>query len=222
MWGFSGFTLIELLVVIAIIAILAAMLLPALQKAREMARKAACLNNLKQLGYGFMMYSNEYDGHLPPAQDGKNSGFYWYDHLNPYLAPGTLKLRCPSKPRGPGDSAFPFSYGVRWPDVFDYGDSATPSMRLHKVRSRTYIMADSHIWYVTSPAVYTLSADTDGDGVNDTYYYTTGGNQYNGHRFERHGNPPTAGRTGFLFANGSARMVFLYDWIANKDDMWGP
>ena len=52
------FTLIELLVVIAIIAILAAMLLPALSAARERARSANCVNNLKQLGYGFTMYCN--------------------------------------------------------------------------------------------------------------------------------------------------------------------
>jgi len=62
----KGFTLIELLVVIAIINILAGMLLPSLTRAREQARRAACLSNLRNIGQALTMYAGENDGFFPP------------------------------------------------------------------------------------------------------------------------------------------------------------
>src|SRR3954447_10978510 len=69
-WMRRGFTLIELLVVIAIIAILAAILFPVFAQAREKARGASCLSNLKQMGLAWMMYAQDYDERYPTSDGG--------------------------------------------------------------------------------------------------------------------------------------------------------
>ena len=113
----SAFTLIELLVAIAIIAILAAILFPVFAQAREKARQTSCLSNIKQIGLGLLMYTQDYDEQFPradytlpagtpsplnPAASGGFAGrinhYKWQTWVLPYIK-NTQIFFCPSRTR---------------------------------------------------------------------------------------------------------------------------
>jgi prepilin-type N-terminal cleavage/methylation domain-containing protein/prepilin-type processing-associated H-X9-DG protein len=97
-----AFTLIELLVVIAIIAILAAILFPVFARARENARRASCMSNLKQIALGVMQYVQDYDEHYPlyrsntAANTTPSNPYGFADEIQPYLKSSQI-FQCPSE-----------------------------------------------------------------------------------------------------------------------------
>ncbi len=109
----KGFTLIELLVVIAIIAILAAILFPVFAQAREKARSATCLSNLKQMALAMRMYAQDYDELYPPHRMGTGAvyplAYTWRAALIPYLKSVELQ-RCPSN----AFNRIPVQGDVKW------------------------------------------------------------------------------------------------------------
>jgi prepilin-type N-terminal cleavage/methylation domain-containing protein len=131
-----AFTLIELLVVIAIIAILAAILFPVFAQARERARSASCLSNIKQISLAWQMYAIDYDGNRSPVENGYFSGntliYSNWDVLVTYAPPdynpvpdnngGTLQpymknvpiQDCPDGNIIPPDPTVPTSYTFNW------------------------------------------------------------------------------------------------------------
>jgi prepilin-type N-terminal cleavage/methylation domain-containing protein/prepilin-type processing-associated H-X9-DG protein len=101
-----GFSLTELLIVIAVIAVIAAILLPVFALAREKARQATCLSNLRQIGQAFHLYCQDYDGtHLISMQLGSQART-WHARLEPYVR-GNGIYTCPSSAAAPDHYSIP-------------------------------------------------------------------------------------------------------------------
>lgn len=118
----EAFTLIELLVVIAIISILAAILFPVFARARENARRASCMSNLKQINLGMMQYTQDFDERLPDYKGG--SAPFYHEQLQPYVKSYQI-FRCPNAPKLSGAT----QDSVQYPT---YGFNGTATWGLYR------------------------------------------------------------------------------------------
>ena len=137
----KGFTLIELLVVIAIIAILAAILFPVFARAREKARQTACLNNVKQITLGVMMYVQDYDETLCHYWD-RQRLLGWNNFIDPYIKNAQVWM-CPSF----NEAGYSLSYGANTDVLIDsgYAPSINPPLKLAEIKqpARVILLGDS-------------------------------------------------------------------------------
>lgn len=176
---YRGFTLIELLVVIAVISILAAILFPVFARARENARRTSCAVNLRQLGLGLVMYTQDYDGYFPkayvssprPTPDDApttgrfhNTSLFWQNFAYPYFK-NTQMFLCPSSNH---DDPTKLNYGANrgMIPVSDTAKSLHES--LLAAPAKTYMLMDNGA-YTARPRDLTIP---------NSYFYSPGSGQF--------------------------------------------
>ena len=208
----KGFTLVELLVVIAIIAILAGLLLPALAKSKIKAEQIHCLSNMKQMGVGFIMYSEDHDGNLPTtAHLSLRPKDIWINTLSAYVgdvdeirfcrADPHLKLK--EKNRG---TSYILNEFLTVPLMDPFGRLLKPLPKLDQLKnpSATCMLFETSEKYGVS--IYN-------DHTHARVWLVGGWNSFindtqpDRHRMGKAVPDRSAGKSNYLFADGHAKAV---------------
>ena len=235
-----AFTLIELLVVIAIIGILAAMLLPVLGRAKETARRIACLNNLDQLTLAAKMYVNDNQDAYPPRSESDRWPDRFYDNygkdLKVLLCPTDVAMSF-TEPASLGSStrnnvadAAPRSYLINgWNDYYADQVGTTDWGTVQSAMWNSAIgIKESKIYHPTDTIVLGEKNHDDGDFYMDLL--ENGGNDFTGvaeqGRHDNSGHTSTqargAGSTGgsnYAMADGSARFI-KFPFAVDSINLW--
>ena len=210
----KGFTLIELMVVIAIIAVLAGLLLPALAKSKSKAIQINCLSNMKQMGVGLLLYSEDFNGQLPGNfHHNSNPDFTWTDALSPYLGEVDSIRLCGADPRKKekhdlNGTSYIMNDHLTTPLFNAFGEMVEPAVRLDQLKdpSATVLFfeaSDQLAVSAISSACVACSRSWNLGGWNNVIKDI----QPDRHRSGPSTDDRSNGKANYLFADGHVQLV---------------